>query len=198
MKIDLKTVNTDNFKVTEHELFGEVVYLIRPHNIMSEWEESTLCYRSSVWDSNGYLISAGFPKFFNLTEKPAINPFIETVHWKNSNIIEKMDGSLLIVSPHKGNVILRTRGTVDARTLSNGDEIEIFKKRYDKWFKTLITDECYNPTSFLFEWVSPRNRIVIDYGSEPEWYLVGKIDHNDYSLFTQNLLDSSGAWLKKT
>ena len=43
--------------------------------------------------------------------------------------------------------------------------------------------------SYLFEWTSPLQRIIIDYGTAPEWYLVGRIYHADYSLTPQSQLD---------
>jgi hypothetical protein len=48
--------------------------------------------------------------------------------------------------------------------------------------------------SFLFEWTSPKNRIVVRYGDNPTWKLVGVIKHRDYSLFTQPELDQ---WAKQ-
>jgi hypothetical protein len=43
--------------------------------------------------------------------------------------------------------------------------------------------------SVLFEWLSPINKIVLSYGDEPMWKLIGFIDHTDYSLATQDMLD---------
>jgi hypothetical protein len=43
--------------------------------------------------------------------------------------------------------------------------------------------------SLLCEWTTPNNRIVIDYGKEPELTLVGCVNHADYSLLTQTHLD---------
>jgi hypothetical protein len=110
-------------------------------------------------------------------------------------VVEKLDGSLLIVSKYNGQYILRTRGTVDASTMANGHELEIFKERFKDSLQRLgmATPETWN-VSLLFEWVSPINKIVLNYGEEPDWYIVGIVNHSDYSLFTQSELDM---WSKK-
>jgi hypothetical protein len=110
-------------------------------------------------------------------------------------VVEKLDGSLLIVSKYNGQYILRTRGTVDASTLANGHELEIFKERFKDGLQKLVDDSPTWkspdtwPLSLLFEWVSPINKIVLNYGEQPDWYLVGIVNHNDYSLATQSELD---------
>ena len=45
-------------------------------------------------------------------------------------------------------------------------------------------------TSYVFEWLSPSNRIVINYGDEPDMVLVAAISHNDYSYYTQTELNA--------
>jgi hypothetical protein len=109
---------------------------------------------------------------------------------KGATVVEKIDGSLLIVSMWKGKLILRTRGTVDAYQLDNGFELEAFKEYADK----LLSDwtEKYGetwPTSLLFEWVSPNQKIILSYGDEPKFYLVGAVEHLEYDIWPQNALD---------
>jgi hypothetical protein len=43
--------------------------------------------------------------------------------------------------------------------------------------------------SFVLEWLSPTNRIVLNYGDEPDMVLTAVINHNDYSLMCQSQLD---------
>jgi hypothetical protein len=79
--------------------------------------------------------------------------------------------------------------------MANGHELEIFKERFKDSLQRLgmATPETWN-VSLLFEWVSPINKIVLNYGEEPDWYIVGIVNHSDYSLFTQSELDM---WSKK-
>ena len=189
MKIDIeKDIDRESFMVHEHIIAGEVVTLVQPKHIGAKWNKNNLHFRSSVWNYDGELISASFPKFFNWGEQPDLSPVPNSL--KNCTIVNKLDGSTLILSKYKGQYILRTRGTVDASTMVNGDELEIFKNTILKKLENLPVDLNNSwEYSILFEWMSPRNVIVLRYSDAPEWQLVGVINHSDYSLFTQLELD---------
>lgn len=185
MKINIeKDIDRESFMVHEHILNGELVYLVQPKHMGAQWNKNNLHFRSSVWNYNGELISASFPKFFNWSEQPDLSPVPQSL--KNCTVVEKLDGSLLIVSKYKGQYILRTRGTVDASTLANGHELEIFKSTI---LSKLHDDNDTWNYSVLWEWLSPINKIILSYGDEPSWQLIGFVDHTDYSLATQDMLD---------
>ena len=190
MKIDLNNIDQSEFLVHTHVLNGETVYLVQPAFIGAKWTQANKHFRSSVWNDEGELVSAGFPKFVNWGENPENFPVPESL--KNTTVVEKIDGSLLIVSKYKGKIILRTRGTVDAHKLDNGYELDIFEATYLP--KLMANDSADTwDYSYLFEWVSPVNRIILGYGGEPEWYLVGGIEHKNYSLWEQVGLDNVAA-----
>jgi hypothetical protein len=185
MKYDLSTIDQNQFNVVPHLIAGETCFLVTPQRIGVEWNQTNKVLRSSVWNSNGELISAGFAKFVNWGEKPENFPTPNTLH--GCTIVEKLDGSLFIVSKYKGQFIIRTRGTVDASKLDNGHEVELFKQKH-----ALVLNHDMSETwdhSILFEWTTPTNRIVIDYGSEPSWKLIGLVYHDDYSMAVQDTLD---------
>ncbi len=187
MKIDLNSINPEEFIVTQHEIGGETCHFVRPQPNFFDWREDVLHFRSSIWNSQGELISGSFKKFFNFEEKPAIQPFPND--FSGVNVVEKLDGSTLIVSRYKGQTIMRTRGTVDAQiAMPNGDEIDMFQEKYPDIFNLVNAIPTF-PFTFLFEWVSPRNRIVLNYGNEPEIYLTGIVSHTDYKLFPQHFVD---------
>lgn len=185
MQINLAQVDRENFLVQERMLNGETVWLINPNHIGCKWARHTMHFRSSLWNNEGKLISASFKKFFNFGEQPDLAPVPTTL--KGHRLIEKLDGSTLIVSYYKGKMIARTRGTVDATGLDNGYEIEVLKARYPKAFsnKDLLTERH----SLIYEWVSPVNKIVIDYGDAPDLYLIGAISHEHYTLAPQGVLN---------
>jgi hypothetical protein len=190
MKIDLQSIDQTQFMVHEHIINGEICALVQPQHVGCEWTQANKIFRSSLWNFEGELISAGFPKFTNWGEKPDQFPVPKNL--KGTKIMEKMDGSLLIVSKYHSNFIVRTRGTVDARNLEkNGHEIQIFKDTILpklEEFQGQGTGEEWG-CSFLFEWTSPLQRIVLNYGEQPEWYLVGIILHGNYHLQGQEYLD---------
>ena len=187
MKIDISSIDRTQFMVHEHSLNGEIVHLIQPQHIGTKWHQDNKHMRSVVVNYEGEVISAGFPKFTNWGENPDNFPVPNSL--RNCTVMEKLDGSLLIVSKYNGQYILRTRGTVDASTMANGHELELFKDTILKTLESKIVTWSTWKFSILFEWVSPLNRIVLNYGDEPDWYLVGMICHDDYELYSQSDLD---------
>lgn len=185
MNVNLDSIDRTQFYVNEHVLNGEMVYLVQPRNIGIKWTKETKVFRSSVWTATGDLISAGFPKFTNWGEAPEVFPLPTSL--TGATVMEKIDGSLLIVSKWKGEYILRTRGTVDAFKLDNGHELEIFKQTILPQIEN--TDAFKGDCSILFEWVSPLQKIILSYGDQPDWFLVGAVHHHDYSIYSQGILD---------
>jgi T4 RnlA family RNA ligase len=187
MKIDLDKVDRTQFMVHEHSLNGEIVHLIQPQHIGTKWTQDNKHMRSVVVNYAGEVISASMPKFTNWGENSEHFPVPNSL--RNCTVMEKLDGSLLIVSKYNGQYILRTRGTVDASTMANGHELELFKDTILKTLESKIVTWSTWKFSILFEWVSPINKIVLNYGDEPDWYLVGMICHDDYELHSQHDLD---------
>jgi hypothetical protein len=189
MKIDLQSVDQTQFMMHQHIVNGEVLHLVQPQFIGCKWTQDNKIFRSSLWNNDGELVSAGFPKFTNWGENPDNFPVPTSL--KDTIITEKLDGSLLIVSKYKGNYILRTRGTSDASKLDNGHELEIFKQTILPKLPTVPNFKELETWhfSYLFEWVSPQQKIILSYGDQPDWYLVGVVHHPDYSLIEQSDLD---------
>ena len=188
MKINLNEIDAEQFMVHPHVVDGQLLHLVQPQHIGAKFTQANKHLRSSVWDSDGNLVSAAFPKFTNWGENPEHFPVPESL--KDTNVVEKIDGSLLVVSRWNNRWILRTRGTVDATKLDNGHELEVFKQTILPKFDTPLADM---QKSFLFEWVSPNQRIILNYGDSPAWYLVGAVYHDNYTLEEQDVLDT---WAK--
>lgn len=168
--------------------------LIYPKHNAINWNEDNLIYRSSIWDGDKP-VSLSFRKFFNLEERTDITGMFRN-DLRNTSIVEKIDGSTLIVSKYKGNLIIRTRSTFDVKNMNNGWEINELKQIYPIAFSnTYINSEKY---SMIFEWVSPDNQIVIEY-KKYDLFLIGMIKHIDYSYASQILLDdmANSYWLKR-
>jgi hypothetical protein len=185
MKIDIEKVDLTQFMVHEHSLNGEIVYLIQPQHIGTKWTQDNKHMRSVVVNYAGEVISASFPKFTNWGENTDHFPVPNSL--KNATIVEKLDGSTLIVSKYNGQYILRTRGTVDASKLANGFELELFKSTI---LNKLQDNNDTWDYSIIWEWLSPINKIVLSYGDEPMWKLIGFINHINYSLAQQDMLDA--------
>jgi hypothetical protein len=185
MKINLSEINQEQFWVNEHIVAGESMYLVVPKQIGAEWTATNLHLRSSLWTADGKLVSASFKKFFNMSEKPGLYPNPDK--FEDWVVTEKVDGSTLIVSKYKGQLIVRTRGTVDASKLElSGHEIADLIKKYPRVFDFGGVETA--DYSLLFEWVTPKNQIIIKY-DESDIILIGGIYHESYSLMPQRHLN---------
>lgn len=181
--LDLNLVDPNNFIIRPVQIGGEDCIFTCPCPNFFDWTSDVLHFRSSIWNSSGKLISGSYKKFFNFEEKPSITPFTDKF---GLNAYDKVDGSTLIISYYNGELITRTRGATNLSNIANQHELEGFKVRYSEFFLNL--PNLGNKT-FLFEWTSPINKIVLDYGRAPEIYLTSIINNNDYSLETQISVD---------
>jgi len=186
MKIDLSKIDTENFQVKEGMIGDEKMFLVQPKHMGCSYTKDALIFRSSMWNEQGELVSSGFKKFFNWGESADISPVPETLD--NTNLILKIDGSLLVVSKYKGQWIHRTRGTFDAGSLPNGFEVAKLEYKYPLVYPFKGENDTWD-FSLLFEWVSDKNQIIIKYENCPDFWLVGAINHKDYSLYSQQDLD---------
>lgn len=185
----MKLPDTEQFKFKDCTIAGDECWLITPSDMSTKWEDDNARFRSCiVRKSDNYVVSQGFSKFCNFGERPDFQP------WDNSWKIEarhKLDGSLLIVSRYKGEWILRTRGTSDARQLNNGHEIDLLIKEYSDFFDDTDEHDYIEAMgqSWLFEWTTPNNIIVLRESDEPKLTLVGVVLNKDCSYYSQHWLD---------
>ena len=158
--------------------------LVFPIQLAVKWNDDNKIFRSSIWTEDGELVSASWKKFTNLGEQPDFEPL--DVDGK-VEYVRKQDGSTLVISRFKGQLITRTRGTADASFLENGYEIPFLKEKYPVLFENdLLKTEQY---SILTEWYSPKNIIVEKEADEPTLWLTGIVKHSDYSYLPQDELD---------
>jgi hypothetical protein len=189
LKNALEKIDQNQFNFSDCVIGGDDCVLCVPNTMGVNWTQETKILRSVVYrKSDFYPVSLSFPKFCNWGEKPEVFPVPSSLD--NCTVVEKLDGSLLIVSKYKGQYILRTRGTIDAHNLTNGFELNQFEIDVLPKIPGQLRDTW--DYSVLFEWLSPTNKIVLNYGDTPEFRLVGVINHEDYSLKTQDLLDGWG------
>lgn len=189
MKIDLNTIDRENFTVKEVQFAGQKAFLVNPNHIGAKWDSQNLIFRSSIWSESGELLSCGFLKFFNATEKPEIDPLPASL--RGARVLEKLDGSLGIFDFVNGEFSSRTRGTENSNRLENAADFEEIKGRYD--IRGFLEQNPH--LSLLCEITSPRQRIVIDYGDTPEAYLIGLVDKRDYSYLSQDEVEKVAAKL---
>lgn len=182
-------INFDNYDLTDFnkklvKFCDQDAWLIYPNEIGVKWTQKNKIFRSSIWSLSGELLSAGFPKFTNVGENPENFPIPNSLD--GSKIISKEDGSLMIVDFHNYRINVRTRGTVSYKTLDNFKDFEFVLNKYPE-IERLSRD--VQEKTWLFEIVSPNQKIVLNYGDEPDCFLIGAINKEDYSLTKQRVLD---------
>lgn len=189
IKLALESSDLSEFRFTDCTFGGDECVLVNSV-AFPKWTQKNKYLRSLIYRKSDFLpISSGFPKFVNLGESPIEFPPLKTLD--GCTVVEKIDGSLLIISNYKGQLIIRTRGSTGFENCLNKHEIDLFKSKYSELFN-LIYQSNSEGTSFLFEWCSPLNKIVIDYGIDPSLTLIGLIGHTDLNLYKQEVVQQYG------
>lgn len=183
MNINPLSLNPDHFSVKDCIVGGDPCWLINPSKAGTEWTKDNLVFRSVILrQSDLKIVSAGHKKFFNHGESPALYP--NPLGFKDARLFNKLDGSLIIVSRHNGELVVRTRGTVSVFVHDTSAEIMGLIKKYGIDTYPLDND------SFLFEHTTPNNRIVLSYG-QPELTLLDIICNDDYSYYSSQYVDTT-------
>jgi hypothetical protein len=183
MKIKLEEIDTTYFTIKAGSFLGIDAVLVNPTLMGVDWNQSNKIFRSSVWDMQGNLLSASFPKFMNWGEKELKFPVPNNLN--NCNIVTKIDGSTAIIDYIDDKINVRSRGTFDAKSLENGSEFYEVLNMYPK-IELFLKKNSH--ISLLLEHLSPNNVIVLKH-EKMDAKLIGAIDKNDYSLYTQKKLD---------
>lgn len=170
LRVDLTTVDRTQFKVFEEH--GET--LVIPRKDKFRWDEGELHLRSLVLDARGHVISAGFPKFFNLGENPAHDRGLaEAMAAGTVEFPEKIDGSLIVADRIGGVARLRTRGRRHLGEFAS--EVEpLVARLYPRLTAFLQDDPLLDEHSLLFELVSPTRAVVLRY-DEARLHLLGAV-----------------------
>jgi hypothetical protein len=180
----MKLPNQDEFLYKECEFSGDKCWLIVPNDMGTKWDDDNFRFRSCiVRQSDNFVISQSFGKFVNFGERPEFQPWDFNAPFEARH---KIDGSLLIVSEYKGELIIRTRGTTDARQMNNGHEIDILIEKYPVVFDNFWFEMGW---TLLLEWTTPSNIIVLREHDEPTLTLVGMVRNETCEYASQEALD---------
>lgn len=191
MKINFTDYDLTGFDAKNGMFAGIPCYLITPNHIGTKFTQKNKIFRSSVWTRVGQLLSGGLKKFVNLGENPIEFPSPLTTN--KCTIIEKVDGSLVCIDYVNDQVSMRTRGTFSYTSLDNFADFDYCLEKYPFIVTWLQTNPQY---TLLCEITTPNLRIIVDYGTEPEFWLIGAINKDDYSLMPQHELDELGKYLQ--
>lgn len=152
-------------KHPEHDLwiynYTKAASSFGPNDV--HWQGAMSDARGLVLDNNWNVIARGFRKFWNVEQvADKMPPMSELLA-----VREKMDGSLGIVFGYKGRTIVATRGSFES-------EQAIWAQ---KWFDIKHPNFYPQETTFLFEIIYPKNRIVVDYAGYQGCIYLAQVDN---------------------
>src|SRR5690606_23780909 len=109
---------------------------------------------------NWRVVARPFDKFFNIGEEHAAQ-----IDWDSAAVLEKLDGSLMILYYYAGDWRVASSGTPDAS--GNPHNSMLFASFADLFWHTFHIEKYdVPPTSlrdwtFMFELMTPHNRVVV-------------------------------------
>lgn len=149
--------------------------LVMPVPGKTQFSDTERRWRSVILDPDGRIVSAGFPKFHGWGEHSGDTSRLRQALGRGEDDVwfsEKRDGSLVIRSVIAGEVVLRTRGMLDAgETLS-----PLIDAHVRATMPQLLDPRLMPEASLLFEFTSPEHPIVVPYPTT-ELTLIGASDH---------------------
>lgn len=132
-------------------------------------------------------VATPFPKFFNYNEIPAENLTEED----GLRFIEKLDGSMVILTQYNGQMVVATSKNMVAEKNNRISKIlHLLENTHTNWY-TLIDDlgaEC----TILAELVGYGNTHVVQYEEELELRLIGIRHKNDGSMLRPKAIELVG------
>lgn len=153
-------------------ILDDVVYRIFNYRLAQYGDfqaPSALWCRGTMFEINSEgnmlrLACRPMPKFFNFGEDPTV----KSINPEDIEQIQlKMDGSLISTYLHKGELRLKTKGSLDSQQAL--DAMAWFKGRES------VEEMMWNATkhgyTVNFEWISPSNQVVIYYEESKLIYL---------------------------
>jgi hypothetical protein len=175
----MKLPSKDDFFFKECVISEDPCWLITPKAHFQNWTEDVARFRSVIIrQADHHVISQGFRKFMNYGERPSFEPWDDFTSHVNAR--QKIDGSLLMISKYKGELVIRTRGTTTTETLGTAKEIEFLKQKYPKVFDNDLLN--LEEHTYLYEWTTPNNVIVLRESDEPTLHLIG-IVRNEHAFY---------------
>lgn len=185
----IKTNSLETFECRKGNINGLDCYLVTPcRDNSTVWTRDNIHFRSSIWSEGGELLSASFKKAPNWGENPGNFPPPESLD--SCTVVEKLDGSTLIFDIINNELNIRTRGTFTYKGGDMQEEIDKVVAQLE-YLQGDFVNKFGQPERYtlLYEFTSPRHKIVLDYGDKANVKLIGINDKADYSLLDQKVLD---------
>jgi RNA ligase len=156
----------EEFRVMEKEGYTVIKYAVAFDDTF-QWDSNDPVgsairreCRGITFDTKGNLICRKYHKFFNVGEKEETQ--LNKINLYEPHIVlEKLDGSCVIPQPSPDGFVLTTKSGV-TEISQQAEEFISDKPHYAKFIHSMF-DGKLTP---IFEWVSRKNRIVVDYEND--------------------------------
>jgi RNA ligase len=153
----------DEFRVIEKDWYTVINYAVAFEETF-KWEDSDPVSsairrecRGLIFNQEGELISRPYHKFFNVGEKEETQ--LNKVNLYEPHVVlEKLDGSMIRPIPTPEGFRLATKAGITDVAM-NAEVFIADKPEYSNFINLCISQE----TTPIFEWISRKNRIVVDY-----------------------------------
>ncbi|MDJ0599564.1 MAG: T4 RnlA family RNA ligase [Crocosphaera sp.] len=151
-------IEKDNNNIYEHRLEDLTLYCYTKHCVYNaKWNEWNTQARGLILDTkNQRIVATPFPKFFNYGERQITLPS------EPFKVFDKLDGSLIICYYYQD----------QWRTSTKGDLQSLQAQKAQIVLNQLPVKYLEEGTTYLFEYISPDNKIIINY-SEEQLILLG-------------------------
>jgi len=151
------------FRVMEKDWYKVIKYMVSLENTFL-WDDNDPIgsavrreCRGLIFDSDGVLISRPYSKFFNVGEKEETQ--LHKINLYEPHIVlEKLDGSMVRPIPTPEGFRLGTKAGITDVAMN----AEVFIADKPHYAKFILSSIACGMTP-IFEWVSRKNRIVVDY-----------------------------------
>lgn len=143
---------------------------------------------------NWKCIARPMDKFFNHGEGHAA-----TINWDNARVQEKLDGSLIILYYYKGNWEVATSGTPDASGSVYGYDFTFRELFWRVWNGAgYRTDYLYPECTYMYELMTPYNRIVVPHKTNKIRLLAMRIPETgeEIPVLDDDSIISDAEWYK--
>lgn len=131
------------------------------------WNEVTTRCRGLVADdATGRIVALPLPKFFNVGEHTAGQPYAPALPDEPFEVYEKVDGSLAVVFHYEGRWRVASKGSFISAQATWA------QRRLDGRDTGALTPGV----TYLAEILYPQNRIVVDYGDRRDLVLLAAFD----------------------
>ncbi|MEU2159814.1 RNA ligase [Streptomyces chengbuensis] len=160
---------------------GHVTRKSHPRLPLSIYTYTRTCQYERVWnrvttrcrglvadDETGEVVALPLPKFFNVGEHEAGQPYAPALPDEPFEVYEKVDGSLAVVFHYAGRWQVASKGS--------------FISTQARWAQRLLdgkdTSALVPGVTYLAEILYPQNRIVVDYGDRRDLVLLAAFAHD--------------------